>query len=188
MKEKRYFCDYWFGTGCSGKIDRLIMFLSIIFITSIGSIISYNVLLSKHGNELDSYSESTYQYLDEIADDVIQEGTGINLLALPEDVVKYEITSQNNEVIFKYYLDNNKDLKFAVSADMTVKLSDNFEIVSKEPDCTSEEDYIRNIKGSMIFWSVILGIIIWFGVMLVAIIGATIGAFISKANKNKNLS
>ena len=86
------------------KIPYLIIFGSLVVIITIGSIISYNVLLTQNENELNSYSESTYQYLDEIADNVIQEGVGINLLALPEDVVKYEITSQDNGVVFKYYL------------------------------------------------------------------------------------
>jgi len=188
MKEKRYFCDYWFSTKGSMKIPYLIIFLSLIVITSVSSIISYNVFLSKYGNELDSYSESTYQYLDEIADNVIQKEVGINLLALPDDVVKYEIISENNEVIFKYYLDNNIDSEFAVSANMTVELSDNFEIISKKPNYSSEEDYISNIKGAMIFLSIMIGVLIWIVVMLVALVGITIAAFISKANKNKNLS
>ena len=188
MKEKRYFCDYWFGTGGSIKIPFLIILLSLVVITSVSSIISYNVILSKHGNELDSYSESTYQYLDEIADNVIQEGVGINLLALPDAVVKYEITSENDEVIFKYYLDNNKDSEFAVSANMTVELSDNYEIISKKPNYSSEEDYISNIKFAMIFLSIMIGVVIWIAVMFIALIGATIVAFVSKANKNKKLS
>lgn len=184
MKEKRYFCDYWFGTEGSIKIPILIMLLSLIVIT----FIIYNVLLLKHGNELDSYSESTYQYLDEIADNVIQEGVGINLLALPDDVVKYEITSENNEVIFKYYLDNNKGSEFDGSANMTVELSDNFEIISKKPNYSSEEDYIKNIKYNMTFLSVITGLLIGFGFWVLILFGCTIAAFVSRANKNKNLS
>lgn len=183
MKEKRYFCDYWSGNKGSIKIIYLIIFLSFIIISSISSIISYNVLLLKHGNELNSYSESTYQYLNEIADNVIREGAGINLLALPDDVVNYEITIQDNEVIFKYYLDNNKGMEYAASADMTVKLSDNYEIISKEPNYSSEEDYISDIKGAMIFQSVMLGFVIWLCVMLVAFIGGTIADFVSKTNK-----
>lgn len=188
MKEKRYFCDYWFGTGGSNAIPFLIILLSLIVITSVSSIISYNVILSKHGSELDSYSESTYQYLDEIADNVIQEGVGIDVLALPDDVVKYEIISENNEVIFKYYLDNNKGMEFAVSANMTVELSDNYEMISKKPNFSSEEDYISNTKFAMIFLSIKIGVLICMGVLIVALIGCIIGAFVSKANKEKNLS
>lgn len=188
MKERRYFCDYWLGTGGSNWIKFLIILLSFIVITSVSSIIGYNVLLSKYGNELDSYSESTYQYLDEIADNVIQEGVGIDLLALSDDVAKYEITSENNEVIFKYYLDNNKGMEFAVSANMTVELSDNYEIISKKPNFSSEEDYISNTKFAMIFLSIMIGLLIWVDVGIVAIIGFTIGAVVSKPNKKKDLS
>lgn len=186
MKEKRYFCDYWFGRGGSNKIETLIIILSLIVITSIFCIIHYNVLL--HTNELDSYSESTYQYLDEIANEVIQEGKGINLLALPDDVVKYEITSTNNEIIFKYYLDNNKGMLFAQAANMTVELSDNFEIISKNPNYSSEEDFIIITKFLMFFGSAILGFMIWLGFIILSFIICTIVAFVSRAKKNKNLS
>lgn len=188
MKEKRYFCDYWFGTGGSVKIPIIIILVSLIVIILVSSLVCYNVLLSKHGNELNSYSESTYQYLDEIADNVIQEGTGIDFLALPDDIVKYEITNQDNGIIFKYYLDNNKGSEFAVSANMTVELSDNFEIISKEPNYTSEEDYVSDIKGDMIWLSFMIGVMIWVGVIIVALIVCTIVAYVSKANKKKNLS
>lgn len=30
MKEKRYFCDYWFGSGQSVKLPNLIIILSLL--------------------------------------------------------------------------------------------------------------------------------------------------------------
>lgn len=187
MKDKRYFCDYWFGKSESNKIETLIMVIAIIVIVVLGSIISYNVFVGKNSDELNSYSESTYQYLDEIADNVIQEGVGIDLMALPDDVVKYEVTYENNEIIFKYYFDNNKDKEFAESANMTVKLSNNYEIISKQPNYSSEEDYVGNIKFVMALFSFMIGMLSAIAFMISGLIICTIIACISKVNKNKNM-
>ena len=134
------------------KFFTLLLTISVPLFSSLIGVVSgiciYNSYLTKYKNELDSYSESTYQHLNEIADNVIQEGGNINLLALPDDVVKSEINTQDGITIFKFYLDNNSGMEFADSAYMTVKLSNNF-IISKESNYSSEEVYISNIKKNM---------------------------------------
>ena len=144
--------------GVKNFIDKHVIFFILLIIISIPlfslliGVVSgngiYNSYLTKYKNELDSYSESTYQHLNEIADNVIQEGGNINLLALPDDVTKFEINTQDGITIFKFYLDNNSGMEFADSAYMTVKLSNNF-IISKESNYSSEEVYISNIKKNM---------------------------------------
>lgn len=153
--------------GVKNFIDKHVIFFILLIIISIPlfslliGVVSgngiYNSYLTKYKNELDSYSESTYQHLNEIADNVIQEGGNINLLALPDDVVKSEINTQDGITIFKFYLDNNSGMEFADSAYMTVKLSNNF-IISKESNYSSEEVYISNIKENMEMSSVDFGI------------------------------
>lgn len=144
--------------GVKNFIDKHVMFFILLLPISaflfspligvVSGIGIYNSYLTKYKNELDSYSESTYQHLNEIADNVIQDGGNINLLALPDDVVKSEINTQDGITIFKFYLDNNSGMEFADSAYMTVKLSNNF-IISKESNYSSEEVYISNIKKNM---------------------------------------
>ena len=153
--------------GVKNFIDKHVIFFILLIIISIPlfslliGVVSgngiYNSYLTKYKNELDSYSESTYQHLNEIADNVIQEGGNINLLALPDDVTKFEINTQDGITIFKFYLDNNSGMEFADSAYMTVKLSNNF-IISKESNYSSEEVYISNIKENMGMSSVDFGI------------------------------
>ena len=153
--------------GVKNFIDKHVIFFILLIIISIPlfslliGVVSgngiYNSYLTKYKNELDSYSESTYQHLNEIADNVIQEGGNINLLALPDDVVKSEINTQDGITIFKFYLDNNSGMEFADSAYMTVKLSNNF-IISKESNYSSEEVYISNIKENMGMSSIDFGI------------------------------
>lgn len=187
MKEKRYFCDYWFGRSGSMKRGTLIVISSLILIT-FGGIIGYNVIMSNHGYELNSYSVKVYEHLDEIANNVITKGVGIDLSALPNDVINYEITTENNEIIFKYYLDNNKDMEFVVSANMTVKLSNDFSIISKKSNYSSEEEYVKSIKFTIGFCSIMFGFFTGFIIMILSLIGCTIGAVISKSHKSKNLS
>ena len=117
MKEKRYFCDFW---NALSNVDSGKGFLSAIGLWVIVwyfiCCILNTVITAKYGYELGLYKESTYNYLYKIAENVIQEGKGLNLSAIPDDVVKYEIIYEGDEIIFKYYLDNNKDAKLAKSA------------------------------------------------------------------------
>lgn len=180
MKEKRYLCDH---------IDAMSTFLCVVYglIAVIGGIISYNVLLSQYDNELNAYSESTYKYLEEVADNVVQEGIGIDLRKLPEDIAWYNITTSDNDGIiqFTYYLDNTKDMLFAKQSSMTVELSkDSFKIISKIPDCFSKEDYVLKIKEQMSALSVIIGLIL----AMVLIIAIIIVDFFSRINKKRFLA
>ena len=146
MKEKRYLCDY---IDAMSIIQTIFFGVVCVLIAVIGGNISYNVILSKYDNELNAYSESTYKYLEEVADNVVQEGIGIDLRKLPEDIAWYNITSPDNDGIiqFTYYLNNNQDMLFAKQSSMTVELSkDSFKIISKIPDCFSKEDYVLKIK------------------------------------------
>ena len=166
MKEKRYLCDY---------IDAMSNFLCIVYglIAVIGGIISYNVLLSQYDNELNAYSESTYKYLEEVADNVVQEGIGIDLRKLPEEIAWYNIISPDNDGIiqFTYYLNNNQDMLFAKQSSMTVELSkDSFKIISKIPDCFSKVDYVLKIKEQMSVLSAIIGMILAIALLMATII------------------
>lgn len=180
MKEKRYLCDY---------IDAMSIFLCVVYglIAVIGGIISYNVLLSQYDNELNAYSESTYKYLEEVADNVVQEGIGIDLRKLPEDIAWYNITTSDNDGIiqFAYYLNNNKDMLFAKQSSMTVELSkDSFKIISKIPDCFSKADYVLKIKEQMSALSAIIGLIL----AMVLLIAIMIVDFFSRINKKRFLA
>ena len=185
MKKKRYFCDYFFGGDWDNKYFS-IGIVSIFLILIVGMIFSNNIFKTKYANAFDSYSESTYMYLDEIADKVIEEGVGINLIALPDDVVKYEITYENGKTTFKYYLDNNKGKPYTISANMTIELSDDFTIISRTPNYSSEEEYVEAIKHSMFLMCIINGLAAWVVIWMSIIVICTIIALISLANKRKN--
>lgn len=189
MKEKRYFCDIWFGPSKIFKYFTTMMLLSLTILIAISSVISYNIILSKFGYELDAYSESTHLHLNEIADNVISKGQGIDLTAIPSDVVQYEIEKEDDGTItFKYSLDNNKGMQFAPSANMTIELSENFEIISKRPTYLSEEEYVRNTKLTMAFVSFAYGAVTIIGVTTISLVGCTIAALISRENKKKDMN
>lgn len=179
--------------GVKNFIDKhemffmLLLTISVPLFSSLIGVVSgigiYNSYLTKYKNELDSYSESTYQHLNEIVDNVIQEGGNINLLALPDDVVKSEINTQDGITIFKFYLDNNSGMEFADSAYMTVKLSNNF-IISKESNYSSEEVYISNIKDNMGMRSFDIGLAVGTCCVIVIVISMCIIGDSSKKDRD----
>ncbi len=185
MKEKRYLCDFVFGEldKRTERIVILIVILSFLGITAIVSLICYNIGLTTYKDELNAYPASAYEHLDEIANNVIQEGVGIDLLAIPDDVVSYEITRKDNEIIFKYYLDNNKGMQLASSANMTIKLSNDFNIISKSPNYSSKESYVKYIKLAIGFRSELISIFAYLLFLLIILMSS----LISEARKRKDL-
>ena len=183
MKERRYFCDYWYDRTIT-KILKMII-IPLILIGIVGDIIGYYVIKCDYEYEFKAYSEEQYVYLADVANNVIEER---NLSAIPEDVAKYEITKENNEIILKFYLDNNKDAEFAKSANMTVRLSKDFNIISMEPNFSLEEEYVNSIKmriityvGTMIFFLVIIIGFLLFIISMICVV-------ISKKHKEKKVN
>lgn len=188
MKEKRYYCD-WALSSSDEKINRLItkvLLISLVVVTAISSLIYYNIMMHNHGEDLEAYSESAYKYLDEIADNVIGK-EGINVAAIPEDVVEYEITYKDGEIIFKYSLDNNKGKKFATSASMTVTLSKDFEVLSKEPNFSSKEEYAKSHKIGFYFFIPIFGSLTWAVMAVASCIVMGVAIPISMVHKKKDM-
>lgn len=157
MKEKRYYCDWIdvFYTKNKSRIFKF-LFISVVVLIVVGGIINYNIIMRDYGQEFEAYSESAYEYLDEIANNVISEN-GIDATVIPEDVVEYEITYKDGKTIFKYSIDNNKGKKWATSASTTITLSKDFEILSKEPNYFSKKEYVTSHKISLYVTCFVLG-------------------------------
>ncbi len=181
MKEKRYFCDL---EEQKSNIMPIIVILFIILVGIIVAFISYNVLTNKFEYESDSYSEEDYEYLKKIAKNVVKDGESINLSAIPEDVAYYKITANNNEIILKLSLENNKDKVIAPSADITIKLSNKFDIISTKTNFSSKQEYVWYIKRDIVLISIASGIIAFFIVIFIAIIFEVLGSTISNKSKS----
>ena len=185
MKEKRYYCDWALSTSSDEKSNHLIpkvLLISLVIVTAISSLIYYNIMMNNHGEDLEAYSESAYKYLDEIADNVIGKD-GINVAEIPEDVVEYEITYKDGEIIFKYSLDNNKGKEFATSASMTVTLSKDFEVLSKEPNFSSKDEYVKSHKIVFYIWVPIFGLLTWMVMWVASCIVMAVAIPISMVHK-----
>lgn len=142
MKGKRYFFKIlWAPLSARGnKLFALIMVISLIIIP-ISSFIIYNIAYD--------YDDCAYDRLDEIANSVINIGEGIDLSAMPDDVVNYQITGNDEGIIFEYSLDDN--------VNMTINLSEDYNIISKETDYMSQNGY----NNKMIVISVFHGVVVW---------------------------
>ena len=189
MKEKRYYCDWILSSRYDEKFNRLfskVVLISIIVVTAVSSLIYYNIMMHNYGENLESYSESAYKYLDEIADNVIGE-IGINVAAIPEDVIEYKITYKDGKIIFKYTLDNNKGKKFTSPATMTVTLSKDFEVISKKPNFSSKEKYLKIHKIHFYICIVVFGFLTWVVMAVASLIMMVVAIPISTKHKKKDM-
>ncbi len=157
MKEKRYFCDL-----CADWRDRIYKISSLkkvlVFILyfSCFMIATFIGCIQKYGQEI-TYSVEEYERLDEIANNVIKEGVGIDLSALPDDVISSEKTVKDDEIVFEFCLDNNEGMAFALPASMTVILSKDFRIVSKHPNFSSQKQYEGVVKLLIVAFALMVG-------------------------------
>lgn len=96
------------------------------------------------------------------------------------------------EIIFKYSLDNNKGKEWATSASMTVTLSKDFEVLSKEPNFSSKEEYAISHKISCYIFIPIFGAFTWCAMAVASLIVMVVAIPISMVHKKmdmkKNLS
>ena len=186
MKEKRYYCD-WIDVLYTKNKSRIFdfFFISAVVLTAVCGIITYNINKRDYGQVFEAYSESAYEYLDEIANNVISEN-GIDATAIPEDVVEYEITYKDGKTIFKYSIDNNKEKKWATSASTTITLSKDFEILSKEPNFFSKKEYVTLHKIFLYLISFALGVCYGVGIIAIIILVNSIVVLISMSRKEKD--
>ena len=136
----------------------LLALISLIVCISIFSTISYIVLtISMYEYELNMYPEDTYKKLNEIADNLVIEGVGINLKVLSK-IDNYDIKKENGNIVITYSVTNKTTSFFSPSEiNMNLKLSSDFHIISKKSNCSSKEVYSEYIKSAMIEQSICIG-------------------------------
>ncbi len=145
-EEKRYFCDYFnFFTTSVVKILLAI----IIGIATIFAITYIALTVSMHEYKLDVYPEDAYKQLNEIADNLVIEGVGINK-EVAAKIDDYDKKEQNGNIIITYSVTNKTNSFISPSrVNMTLKLSSDFHIISRNPDFSSDEDYSKYIKSQI---------------------------------------
>lgn len=181
MKENRRFRVSFIGDNIIFKTPLMFPLLCIT-LAVIFSQAFYSQYMNKYAAELDSYSINTYDHLVNIYNDVIQEGTGIDLSALPKDVVSYEITRKGDEVTFKFSLDTDSNIPLAPSAEMSIKLSSDFHVISQEPNYFSAKACITNTRLQIRSFFIGVALIVAFAIY--GIYGIVIACF--ELNKSKN--
>ena len=145
-EEKRYFCDYFKPISDSALKSLLAI---IIVIATIFAITYIALTVSMYEYELDAYPEDAYNQLNEIADNLVIEGVGINSEVLSK-IDNYDIKEQNGNIIITYSVKNKTNSFISPSrVNMTLKLSSDFHIISRNPDFSSEEDYSKHIKSQI---------------------------------------
>lgn len=183
MKEKKYFYDWLFpaNKACWETGIKLLIIGIISFFISY-NIIYYNFTIPYYEEALNSYDADAYEYLYEIAENCIVDGKGIVESAIPEDVIEYDIHKTKDGITFKYILGNNEGIELASQAVMSIELSNSYEILSQKPNYSSEEEYVKVIKGRIKYNTSFLAVLTA-GVILLIILFI---AAISEKKKKKN--
>lgn len=137
MKEKRYFCD-WFNEIKTWKL--LLIIFSTVLITSIISIPITNKWVKEFFEDCKENEYKSYDYLYEIAENAINEGIGIDITKIPENV-KYNIYSNKENIIFKFYCDSDED---GINEDMEIILSKDLKIISSYSKIIEQQELKNN--------------------------------------------
>lgn len=160
-KERKLY--YWIKTHliCTGSI----LVIGCLLIPLITFAICYFVSLDDQKlQKEEGYSEKSYEYLNKIADNIINEDVGINVALIPLDITEYEITYKNEEIVFRYQLDN-RGREWSTPASMEIKLSENFEILKREPNFHSQEEYVHayivKLYGGFMILGLIVDLLFW---------------------------
>ena len=127
-----------------------IFLIPIIFIATI-----FAVSMHYHEVDIHSYFPEAIERLDEVSNSIIKEGIGIDVSAIPNDIENIKLERNADEIILSFDLDNN--LKYVQSARMTITLSKDGNIISKETNYKSEKQYIESFIFYIFFKSIFLG-------------------------------
>lgn len=151
MKKKRRFINW-------GTVMIFTIMLGIIVCK-----ISHTIIIKINSDTFEAYSEDDYRYLLEIAKTAVTEGKGIDTSKIPKDVI-YEISgSKSGETIFTYELkrDVNFRLQLPLTPNMTVTLSKDQRILSKDSNYESKEKFTEECKRKMLLWPLMIGFWCW---------------------------
>ena len=170
MKEKRYFCDYFdfLNTSAVKTLLAIIIVIAIIFA------ISYiGLTVSMYEYKLDVYPEDAYKKLNEIADNLVIEGVGINK-EVSSKIDNYNKKEQNDNIIITYSVKNKTNSLISPSrVNMTLK------------DFACEEDYSKHIKSQIAVVSFAIADSITLFLFVICII-LQFRSIKKKKNDNKN--
>lgn len=176
MKEKRYFCDkveFW------GKKEGALIFAIILICTCF---IFCGIIIHNYRYLFESYSPEAYEELELIANNVITEGVGIDLSKMPENISTYRINYENNEITFEYWLDEQVS-EYEPAKYMEIKLSSNYNILSKSSPYSSEEVYINRVSSIMVAEIISYSLLLSFAIFGFGFICFCVAVRISKNNK-----
>ena len=138
-----------------GSRNYYFVLICLVLSMIIGVFTSYKVVSSKYGYLLDLYPSEEYAYLDEVANEVINEGVSIDLLTLSDKKLEYKIENNNDTITLTIYSDSNT---FTSSPYVTIKLSNDYRIISKSPNFSSEQEYIDTVQTAIVIRSFYYGI------------------------------
>ena len=158
------------------------LILLVVIVGVIAGKISYKNLLEENRLALNSYSKKAYDYLNEIAENIIVKGEGIAATELPPEVTEWNILYDGEKFSLIYCLNNNEGIKYAESARMEITFSKEGEILFRNSNFATEEKYVKNVKRKILSEAILNG----FCVAVIVAIPIFIKEINYKNQKNEN--
>lgn len=104
MKEKRYFCDWYNDVILNNKW----FYITVVCLCIISCIITYNVCKVKYNQEVANTSESDYEYLIDVINNIYdKDGNSIILRNIPNDVTISNMDIDSEGIAFTCTLNKN---------------------------------------------------------------------------------
>lgn len=190
MEEKRYFCD-WLDNKANLAGEKLFYKIVIAFLiitTAVSSLLYANVIYPYDNNIEENYKK-LYDYLEKIDNTIVGE-KGINMAAMPKEVIEYKIIYQDDKIVFKYSVKNDiiRNKQFPSTLKETVNLSKDFQVLSKENNLGSKEEREKISKqfASYTRLGIMTSLVIFFAIMFLILVSLTI-SLLHKLTDQKNL-
>lgn len=158
-EEKRYFCDMLEGKFTYNTKRNIIIICIFAFLISI---LGAYLWATKIDNEAyyKSYPEEIYEYLENVADKVIKNGAFYKS-EIPEDVTFEFLENENLELSYNF-----KENSSLLSINITIQISEKFEIQSKTRNISSIDEYNKDLKFARFLHVFILSMTIFLSIMM----------------------
>ena len=180
--------DYVVVNSKGSKVLKDVL-LTVVSIAAIITIVS-SIIVFRYRNEISNFSLDPYNQLEETAKNVLKEGSGVDLEALPSNVKDYSLINHNGNIELSFSLINDNDFLYAPSQSMSISLTKDYKIIEKKNSYPSNrKEYKRKIKFNIVAASAGYTII---GVLLLScfmeLVFTVLSVLFSHKKKNNNNS
>ncbi len=186
---KTYFYEWMLSEGTRHERRRLIG--SLIVFTLIASMLfgmlSYFATKFIYKDELTVYPKEAWEELNQLADEVLQEGVGFDLRKLPSNTQDYELNKQGDNFVLWVQLENEEAF-LAPNLEFKITVSQQYEELQRECVYSTAESYFRAANSMHIAVTISFVTVIIAGVFILMLVAMLLVSVVSYIQKKIDIS